>query len=45
MRGTLHLVAREDHGWLHALTAAQSAATSRRRLAQLGGDAGRRRAA
>ncbi len=39
MRGTLHLVAREDYGWLHALTASQSAATCRRRLAQLGGDA------
>jgi hypothetical protein len=38
MRGTLHLVAREDHAWLHALTASQSAAISRRRLAQLGGD-------
>jgi Winged helix DNA-binding domain len=39
MRGTLHLVAREDYGWLHALTAPLSVATSRRRLAQLGGDA------
>jgi hypothetical protein len=36
MRGTLHLVAREDHGWLLALTAGQAAATSARRLAQLG---------
>jgi Winged helix DNA-binding domain len=36
MRGTLHLVAREDHGWLHALTAGQLVPTSRRRLAQLG---------
>ena len=36
MRGTLHLVAREDHGWLHALTGAQLVPTSRRRLAQLG---------
>jgi hypothetical protein len=36
MRGTLHLVAREDHAWLLALTAPQSAATSRRRLGQLG---------
>jgi DNA glycosylase AlkZ-like len=36
MRGTLHLVAREDHGWLHALTAGQNAATGRRRLGQLG---------
>jgi hypothetical protein len=41
MRGTLHLVAREDYAWLHALTASQSAAVSRRRLAQLGGDAER----
>ena len=29
MRGTLHLVAAEDHGWLHDLTAGQSAATIR----------------
>jgi Winged helix DNA-binding domain len=36
MRGTLHLVARDDHGWLHALTGAQLVPTSRRRLAQLG---------
>ena len=36
MRGTLHLVAAEDHGWLHDLTAGQSAATIRRRLGQLG---------
>jgi hypothetical protein len=36
MRGTLHLVAREDYGWLHALTGAQLVPTSRRRLAQLG---------
>jgi hypothetical protein len=36
MRGTLHLVAREDLPWLHSLTAPLSAATSRRRLAQLG---------
>jgi hypothetical protein len=36
MRGTLHLVAREDHGWLLALTAGQNAATIRRRLGQLG---------
>jgi len=44
MRGTLHLVAREDHGWLSALTADQNAATIRRRLGQLGvsdGDAER----
>ena len=44
MRGTLHLVARDDYAWLHGLTAPLSATTSRRRLAQLGGDAaGRRR--
>jgi hypothetical protein len=36
MRGTLHLVAREDHGWLLALTGDQNAATIRRRLGQLG---------
>jgi len=44
MRGTLHLVAREDHGWLLALTRDQNAATIRRRLGQLGvsqGDAER----
>jgi hypothetical protein len=44
MRGTLHLVAREDHGWLLALTRDQNAATIRRRLGQLGvgeGDADR----
>ncbi len=39
MRGTLHLVATDDYAWLHALTAPLSAATNRRRLAQLGGDA------
>jgi len=38
LRGTLHLVAREDYAWLHALTAALNAAAIRRRLAQLGGD-------
>ena len=38
LRGTLHLVAREDYAWLHALTASLSAATTRRRLGQLGGD-------
>jgi hypothetical protein len=43
MRGTLHLVAREDLGWLHALTAPLAAATSTRRLAQLGGDLERAR--
>jgi hypothetical protein len=36
MRGTLHLVAREDHPWLLALTAPTRFATSRRRLAQEG---------
>jgi hypothetical protein len=36
MRGTLHLVAAEDHGWLLALTAPTRAATSRRRLGQEG---------
>ena len=38
MRGTLHLVAREDYRWLHSLTGQIAAATNRRRLAQLGGD-------
>src|SRR5215207_4592172 len=36
LRGTLHLVARDDHAWLHALTSPPSAATSRRRLGQFG---------
>jgi hypothetical protein len=36
MRGTLHLVAREDYAWLHALTAPLGTATSRRRLGELG---------
>jgi hypothetical protein len=36
IRGTLHLVAREDYRWLLALTADQNAATIRRRLTQLG---------
>ena len=36
LRGTLHLVAREDYPWLHTLTAPLSAAVSRRRLPQLG---------
>jgi hypothetical protein len=36
MRGTLHLVARDDYRWLLALTADQNAATIRRRLTQLG---------
>jgi hypothetical protein len=35
-RGTLHLVAREDYAWLHALTAPRQLAGSRRRLGQLG---------
>jgi hypothetical protein len=35
-RGTLHLVAPEDHGWLLALTAPGRFAGSRRRLGQLG---------
>jgi hypothetical protein len=43
LRGTLHLVAAEDFGWLHALTEPLQAAGSARRLAQLGiaGDAER----
>jgi hypothetical protein len=44
MRGTLHLVAREDHPWLLALTAPIGAAAGRRRLAEEGvppGDADR----
>jgi hypothetical protein len=36
MRGTLHLVATEDAGWLLALTAPTRAATNARRLAQEG---------
>ena len=36
MRGTLHLVRREDHPWLHALTAPTRLAASRRRLGQEG---------
>jgi hypothetical protein len=36
MRGTLHLVAADDLGWLHGLTAPVRAATSARRLGQLG---------
>jgi len=35
MRGTLHLVACEDLGWLLALTGDQNAATIRRRLGEL----------
>jgi len=36
LRGTLHLVAREDYAWLHALTGGLTVATNRRRLAALG---------
>jgi hypothetical protein len=36
MRGTLHLVGRDDHPWLLGLTAPTRQATSRRRLAQEG---------
>jgi hypothetical protein len=36
MRGTLHLVRREDYGWLHALTAPTRLTANRRRLAQEG---------
>jgi hypothetical protein len=36
LRGTLHLVRREDHAWLNALTAPTRLATSRRRLGQEG---------
>jgi hypothetical protein len=36
MRGTLHLIAREDHAWLLALTAPARFAASRRRLGQEG---------
>ncbi len=36
MRGTLHLVTREDHGWLLALTAPGRRAANARRLRQLG---------
>jgi hypothetical protein len=35
-RGTLHLVAREDYGWLHALTTPPQFAGNARRLAQEG---------
>ena len=35
-RGTLHLVATEDHWWLHALTTPQQATGNRRRLEQEG---------
>lgn len=36
MRGTLHVVAVEDAGWMRALLAPRGAAGSRRRLGQLG---------
>jgi hypothetical protein len=36
MRGTLHLVAREDHPWLLALTAPRTDTANRRRLGQEG---------
>jgi hypothetical protein len=36
MRGTLHLVGRDDHPWLLGLTAPTRQATSRRRLSQEG---------
>ena len=36
LRGTLHLVAAEDHGWLLALTASRGQAGSARRLRQEG---------
>jgi hypothetical protein len=35
-RGTLHLVRREDHGWLHALTTPQLLTQNLRRLGQEG---------
>ena len=35
-RGTLHLVAAEDLGWLHTLTTPRQAAANNRRLAQVG---------
>jgi hypothetical protein len=39
-RGTLHMVRREDHAWLHALTAPRLMAGNARRLAQEGVTAG-----
>jgi Winged helix DNA-binding domain len=36
LRGTLHLVRREDYWWLHALTAPRQETTSRRRLVEEG---------
>ena len=41
MRGTLHLVHRDDHPWLLALTAPTRLAANRRRLGQEGVDADR----
>jgi hypothetical protein len=38
LRGTLHLVTRDDYAWLHALTGDLTLATSRRRLGELGVD-------
>jgi hypothetical protein len=35
-RGTLHLVCREDYGWLHSLTAPTTMAANERRLAEEG---------
>src|SRR3954454_3741656 len=40
MRSTLHLVRREDHAWLLALTAPTQEAGTRRRLGQLGVSSG-----
>ncbi|MGI8631962.1 MAG: winged helix DNA-binding domain-containing protein [Solirubrobacterales bacterium] len=39
-RGTLHLVRREDYGWLHALTAPRQHTGNARRLAQEGVEPG-----
>ena len=36
LRGTLHMVRREDYAWLHALTAPRQMAGSRRRLGEEG---------
>jgi hypothetical protein len=36
LRGTLHLVARDDYAWLHTVTGGLTVATNRRRLAGLG---------
>ena len=37
-RGTLHLVAADDFGWLHGLVAGRALPSNTRRLAQLGAD-------